>query len=224
MISRSGPVLDHLGRIGYDGYVSLEVLNPQLWQVPARPACRPGISGGLPVARTLENADARTPGRTLSVSTVATMRPAATIFREEQYFDWRVYTLIAALELLAGYCLVWLTRHWGPVAVLLAHRWSLEFNLGLLICLALPLVLAVWLAPDDHGGHPDRGSRLVRLGADLSPRGVDHGHSAVPRRPSTGRSSTTAAGASAPAATASACSTPAAIAAFASSWPTARSS
>ena len=34
-ISRSGPILDHLGRIGYDGYVSLEVLNPQLWQVPA---------------------------------------------------------------------------------------------------------------------------------------------------------------------------------------------
>ena len=79
------------------------------------------------------------------MSTVATMRPAATIFREEQYFDWRVYTLIAALELLAGYCLVYLTRHWGPVAVLLAHRWSLEFNIGLLICLALPLVLAVWL-------------------------------------------------------------------------------
>ena len=29
------PILDHVGRIGYDGYVSLEVLNPQLWQVPA---------------------------------------------------------------------------------------------------------------------------------------------------------------------------------------------
>ena len=29
-----GPVLDQLGRIGYAGYVSLEVLNPQLWQVP----------------------------------------------------------------------------------------------------------------------------------------------------------------------------------------------
>jgi 2-keto-myo-inositol isomerase len=29
-----GPLLEHLGRIGYDGYVSLEVLNPQLWQVP----------------------------------------------------------------------------------------------------------------------------------------------------------------------------------------------
>lgn len=30
-----GPILDHLGRSGYDGFVSLEVLNPQLWKVPA---------------------------------------------------------------------------------------------------------------------------------------------------------------------------------------------
>ena len=30
-----GPILDHLGAIGYEGYVSLEVLNPQLWQVAA---------------------------------------------------------------------------------------------------------------------------------------------------------------------------------------------
>jgi sugar phosphate isomerase/epimerase len=29
------PILDQLARIGYDGYVSLEVLNPQLWQIPA---------------------------------------------------------------------------------------------------------------------------------------------------------------------------------------------
>jgi len=29
------PILDHLGRIGYDGYVSLELLNPQLWLLPA---------------------------------------------------------------------------------------------------------------------------------------------------------------------------------------------
>ena len=29
------PILDHLERIGYTGYVSLEVLNPQLWQIPA---------------------------------------------------------------------------------------------------------------------------------------------------------------------------------------------
>lgn len=30
-----GPILEHLGRIGYEGYLSLEVLNPQLWQVAA---------------------------------------------------------------------------------------------------------------------------------------------------------------------------------------------
>ena len=30
-----GPIVDHLGQIGYDGYVSLEVLNPHLWQVAA---------------------------------------------------------------------------------------------------------------------------------------------------------------------------------------------
>jgi 2-keto-myo-inositol isomerase len=30
-----GPILDHLGRIGYTGYISLELLNPHLWQVPA---------------------------------------------------------------------------------------------------------------------------------------------------------------------------------------------
>ena len=30
-----GPIIEQLGRIGYDGYVSLEVLNPHLWQVAA---------------------------------------------------------------------------------------------------------------------------------------------------------------------------------------------
>jgi len=29
-----GPILDHLASIGYDGFVSLEVLNPQLWAIP----------------------------------------------------------------------------------------------------------------------------------------------------------------------------------------------
>jgi sugar phosphate isomerase/epimerase len=28
-----GPIIEHLGRIGYDGHVSLEMLNPQIWQV-----------------------------------------------------------------------------------------------------------------------------------------------------------------------------------------------
>ena len=30
------------GRIGYDGYVSLEVLNPQLWRIPADRVADPG--------------------------------------------------------------------------------------------------------------------------------------------------------------------------------------
>jgi 2-keto-myo-inositol isomerase len=30
------PIIDHLKAIGYTGYVSLELMNPQLWQVPAR--------------------------------------------------------------------------------------------------------------------------------------------------------------------------------------------
>lgn len=32
---RLGPIVEQLRRIGYDGWVSLEVLNPTLWQVPA---------------------------------------------------------------------------------------------------------------------------------------------------------------------------------------------
>ena len=31
---QTGPILEHLARIGYDGGVSAEVLNPQLWRVP----------------------------------------------------------------------------------------------------------------------------------------------------------------------------------------------
>jgi sugar phosphate isomerase/epimerase len=30
------PILDVLRAIGYEGYVSLELMNPQIWQVPAR--------------------------------------------------------------------------------------------------------------------------------------------------------------------------------------------
>jgi hypothetical protein len=79
------------------------------------------------------------------VSTVATMRPAATVFHEEQFFDWRVYALIAAVELFAGYWTVWFLRNWGLVAVLLARRWSLEFTFGLVVALALPYLLVTSL-------------------------------------------------------------------------------
>ena len=30
-----GPIFEQLAAVGYDGYVSLEVLNPQLWRIPA---------------------------------------------------------------------------------------------------------------------------------------------------------------------------------------------
>jgi 2-keto-myo-inositol isomerase len=30
-----GPILDQLAKVGYDGYVSLELLNPRLWPIPA---------------------------------------------------------------------------------------------------------------------------------------------------------------------------------------------
>jgi sugar phosphate isomerase/epimerase len=45
-----GPIIDHLGQIGYDGYVSLELLNPQLWKVPAD---RVADAGFQAVQRTL---------------------------------------------------------------------------------------------------------------------------------------------------------------------------
>jgi 2-keto-myo-inositol isomerase len=32
---RLDPILDHLASIGYDGHVSLEILNPMLWSIPA---------------------------------------------------------------------------------------------------------------------------------------------------------------------------------------------
>lgn len=79
------------------------------------------------------------------MSTVATMRPAATIFHEEQSFDWRVFALIGTIELFTGYWMVWLTRHWGPVASLLAQRWSLEFTLTLLGAVTAPFLLVVAL-------------------------------------------------------------------------------
>jgi hypothetical protein len=71
------------------------------------------------------------------------MRPAATIFHEEQHFDWRVFAVLGAGELLAGYWMVWFTRNWGPMAALLAQRWSLEFTLTFLVAVSAPFLLVV---------------------------------------------------------------------------------
>ena len=61
----------------------------------------------------------------MSVSSVATLQPATAVFREEQYFDWRVYALVASVGFL--------------VATGLMHRnaWSYEFLLGLVVGMGL---------------------------------------------------------------------------------------
>lgn len=74
------------------------------------------------------------------MSSVATMRPAATLFHEEQYFDWRVYTLLGAIELAAGLVLLWWTYRAEPAA-LMARAWNLEFALGVGAGLGLPFFL-----------------------------------------------------------------------------------
>ena len=38
-----GPILDHLATIGYDGYVSLEVLNPSFWSIAANSVAGIGL-------------------------------------------------------------------------------------------------------------------------------------------------------------------------------------
>jgi 2-keto-myo-inositol isomerase len=48
-----GPILEHLGRIGYDGGVSLELLNPQLWEVAPVALADAGLRA---MARVLEAA------------------------------------------------------------------------------------------------------------------------------------------------------------------------
>jgi hypothetical protein len=67
------------------------------------------------------------------MSSVATLQPVAAVFREEQYFDWRVYTLIALVGLLTGLGLV------------RGRVWSPEVALGLVIGLALLMFVIVFL-------------------------------------------------------------------------------
>ena len=67
------------------------------------------------------------------MTSVASLQPPAVVFREEQYFDWRVYTVIALLEVLTGLGLV------------RGRTGSLEFALGLVIGLAFLMILIVFL-------------------------------------------------------------------------------
>ena len=217
-----GPILDHLGRIGYDGHVSLEVLNPQLWQVPADRVADLGYQAVCRVLGRLGPEPPESTGRALSVSTVATMRPAAIVFREEQYFDWRVYALIADARAARGLLPRLADPPMGPRRRPAGPQVVDRVLAGALVVgLALPFLLVVCLLQMTTEVTPTE----VRVWFGWVPiyRRVvlDRRHPSIPASSSTARSPTTAAGASAPAATASASSTPAATAASASSSPTA---
>jgi hypothetical protein len=67
------------------------------------------------------------------VASVATLQPAAVVFREEQYFDWRVHALSAVVGLLTG------------LALVRERIWSLEVAAGLAIGVALLVFLIVFL-------------------------------------------------------------------------------
>jgi hypothetical protein len=67
------------------------------------------------------------------MSSVATLQPASIVFREEQYFDWRVYGAIALVGLATGLGLV------------RGRAWSLEVAVGLVIGLALLMFVIMFL-------------------------------------------------------------------------------
>ncbi len=67
------------------------------------------------------------------MSSVATLQPATAVFREEQYFDWRIYVLIGLVELLTG------------LGLLHRNAWSFEFLLGLVVGIGLGMVLLLFV-------------------------------------------------------------------------------
>ena len=78
------------------------------------------------------------------MSSVATLQPAAVVFREEQYFDWRVYALIALVGLAHG------TRL-APRARLVARSRAGPLDRPGALDVRGRLSLA-----HDHGSEPDR--------------------------------------------------------------------
>jgi hypothetical protein len=65
------------------------------------------------------------------VSSVVTLQPAAVIFREEQYFDWRIYAVVALAETLTG------------LALLRGRALSLDYGLGFAIGMGLVLLVII---------------------------------------------------------------------------------
>jgi hypothetical protein len=62
-----------------------------------------------------------------------TLQPAAAVYREEQYFDWRVYVLIALVGLLTG------------LGLLRGRVWSREVAVGLVIGLAFLMFVVAFV-------------------------------------------------------------------------------
>jgi hypothetical protein len=62
-----------------------------------------------------------------------TLQPPAAVYREEQYFDWRVYALIAVVGLLTG------------VGLLRGRIWSSEVAIGLVIGVAFLLFVVLFI-------------------------------------------------------------------------------
>jgi hypothetical protein len=67
------------------------------------------------------------------MSSVVTLQPASLVYHEEQYFDWRIYSVIALGEMLTG---LGLSR---------GRLWSFEFGLGLGLGLTLMMVVIIFL-------------------------------------------------------------------------------
>jgi hypothetical protein len=67
------------------------------------------------------------------MSTVVTLQPASVVYREEQYFDWRIYSFIALGEMLTG------------LGLARGRVWSIEFGLGLALGLVLLMIVIIFL-------------------------------------------------------------------------------
>jgi hypothetical protein len=67
------------------------------------------------------------------MSSVVTLQPAAVVYREEQYFDWRIYSFIALGEMLTG------------LGLARGRVWSFEFGLGLALGLLLLMIVIILL-------------------------------------------------------------------------------
>jgi hypothetical protein len=88
------------------------------------------------------------------VSSVATLRPAAALYHEEQYFDWRVYVLLGVIEAAIGLVLLGWTYRAEP-AGLWARAGDLQFALGVGAGLGLPLLLTFFILHMTTEATPD---------------------------------------------------------------------